>query len=57
MTWGEWANSEYNINGKFFINFDDSICDSGSRYFIGTEEYYVFTPDIIQENYNYLLVG
>jgi hypothetical protein len=55
MTWGEWVNSEYNVNGRFFINLDDSIFDG--MFFIGDEEYYVFAPDIIQENYNYLLVG
>ena len=57
MTWSEWVNSEYNINGKFFIDFSDLICDGDSLYFIGTEENYVYVSDIIQENYNYWLVG
>ena len=56
MTWGEWCNSEYD-NERFYIELDDSICDSDSRYFIGTEVDYVYASDIIQKNYNYLLVG
>jgi hypothetical protein len=55
MTWGEWVDSEYNVNRKVFINLDNTI--GSGFYFVGTEEYYVFTSDIIQENYNYLLVG
>ena len=57
MTWGEWVDSEYNVNGDFSIIFDNSIIYRGNIYFVGTEEDYVFAPDIIQENYNYLLVA
>lgn len=60
MTWGEWVNSKYN-SGKFEIDFDDSIgydgFDSLFLGWIGTTEDYVYASDIIQENYNYLLVG
>lgn len=61
MTWGEWCNSEYD-NERFYIELDNRICTKGGfgqigGYWIGTEEYYVFSSDIIQKNYNYLLVG
>ena len=55
MTWGEWIDSEYNVNGKFYIELDNAI--SNGVYRIGTEEYYVFSSDIIKKNYNYWLVG
>lgn len=57
MTWGEWVDSEYNVNGRFFLDFDDSIMDHNTNWWIGTVEYYVFISDIIQEGYNYVLVA
>lgn len=57
MTWGEWVESKYNVNGDFCISLDNSITYRGYEYSVGTEEHYVFAPDIIQENYNYLIVG
>ena len=29
MTWGEWVNSEYNVNKDFEIDFDNSIGYNG----------------------------
>ena len=55
MTWGEWVDSEYNVNGNFAIDLDNSIYHQG--YWVGTEEYYVFASDIIQEGYNYWLTA
>lgn len=57
MTWGEWVDSEYNVNRSFEINpFDNSIA-YGSRYrYVGTEADYVYASDIIQEGYDYVLV-
>lgn len=58
MTWGEWVGSEYNVNGVFFIDVDNSI---GYSYmlglWVGTDKDYVYASDIIQKNYNYLIVG
>ena len=28
MTWGEWVNSEYNVNKQFIIDYTDSIQDT-----------------------------
>ena len=55
MTWGEWINSEYNVNSEFFIELDNCISDGS--LFVGTEEDYVSASDIIRENYNYWMVG
>ena len=55
MTWGEWVDSEYNVNRSFEIDpFDNSI-GYGSRY-VSNDEGYVFASDIIQEGYVYVLV-
>jgi hypothetical protein len=58
MTWGEWIDSEYNVNRRFSIEeFGTSIIESDSYSYVGTAEDFVYASDIIQENYNYLLVG
>jgi hypothetical protein len=58
MTWGEWVDSEYNVNRRFSIEeFGTSIIESDSYSYVGTAEDFVYASDIIQENYNYLLVG
>lgn len=57
MTWGEWVDSEYNLNGRFVIAFDNSISDDIIGMWVGTEEDYVYAPDIIQESYAYFIVG
>lgn len=58
MTWGEWVDSEYDVNGNFYIDFDDLISSRDDfGLWVGTKEWYVFTTDIIQENYNYVIVG
>lgn len=58
MTWGELVDSEYNVNRRFYIELDNSI---GIRNeiggWLGTDEDYVYASDIIQENYNYLIMG
>ena len=55
MTWGEWVDSEYNVNRDFEIDpFDNSIAH-GSRY-VSNDEDYIFASDIIQEGYDYVLV-
>lgn len=55
MTWGEWVNSEYNVNGEFTVDLDDSILYGWSRW-VGTEVDYVYASHIIEENYNYAVV-
>ena len=58
MTWEEWVNSEYNFNGGFFIDSDNSIgYHEMLGLWVGTKEDYVYATDIIQENYDYLIVG
>lgn len=57
MTWGEWANSEYDVNGKFSIDIDNSIGYNSFTCWVGGEYDYVYASDIIQEGYNYWLVG
>ena len=56
MTWGEWVNSEYNTDGYRIDDWDDSITPNGYIW-VGTDEDYVFSQDIIVEGYSYLLVG
>lgn len=63
MTWGEWVDSEYNTKGDFGVDLNNDNLIGYNRFgsvfkeWVGTEENYVYAPDIIQENYNYLLMG
>lgn len=61
MTWGEWVDSEYNVNGDFGVALDNSIgyigFDSIFTKWVGTEEDYVYATDIIQEGYLYFLMS
>lgn len=57
MTWGEWVNSEYNTEGCYVDEVDYSIAypKMGFGWWIGTTEYYVFSSEVIQEDYKYVL--
>lgn len=56
MTWGEWVESEYNVNRYFEVDLDDSIMVSSLFEYVGTEEDYVYSSDVIIEGYKYLIV-
>lgn len=55
MTWGEWVSSGYNTNGFTIDEFDNSIMIGSSWVHTGND--YVYTSEVIEEDYNYLLVG
>jgi hypothetical protein len=55
MTWGEWVSSKYNTDG-FIIDESDNSIMIGS-YWVHTGNDYVYTSEVIEEDYNYLLVG
>jgi hypothetical protein len=59
MTWGEWVDSEYNVDNKFGKDETTDSVGLGepplfSKY-IGAERGYVSTSDIIQGGYDYIL--
>ena len=62
MTWGEWVDSDYNVNGDFGIDSMNNSVGYGDKEaglyisYVGTQEGYVFASDIIQESYGYVLV-
>lgn len=55
MTWGEWVNSEYNTSGFIIDEHNNSIVIGW--HYIGTETDYVHSSEVIQEDYNYVLVS
>lgn len=54
MTWGEWVSSQYNTNG-YYVDTDGSIAHQNG--WVGTSGYYVFSSKVIQEGYEYFLIG
>lgn len=55
MTWGEWVNSEYNINMTFGIDeFEGTTITNGAKC-VGILTDYVKPSDLIIANYEYLL--
>lgn len=55
MTWGKWVYSQYNTQG-YYIDSDGSIAHPNG-FWIGTSENYVLSLGVIQEGYEYFLVG
>lgn len=62
MTWGKWVESEYNTDGYSVEEMDNSIASPSSDDFlisswVGTDTDYVYASDVIENGYNYILVG
>ena len=55
MTWGEWANSEYDSGGFFIANSDNTISNANGWY-VGFNGFFVNPQEIIQEGIRYELI-
>ena len=56
MTWGEWVNSEYNVDGYRIFNDMIEKSISGTPHWI-FDNTYVVISDLIKSNYSYNLQG